>query len=140
MKVAAALNVCQAMECYAKAAKLSHARSAHNLASLLLQSSFSSTPTDDQQHEAVELLEQAAGLGLREVYSMTPPLLLAFMLLMGHLDGKNNCSSNIQKFFWRRLLSEILVNSAINGYLLVIVTRFLYKFTDFCNSKTILEA
>jgi len=55
------------MECYAKAAELNHARSAHNLAILHLRSSTSFT-SDDQQQEAIRLLEQAASLGLKEVY------------------------------------------------------------------------
>ena len=55
------------MECYAKAAKLGHARSAYNLAVLYLQSASNST-SDDQQCETVILLEQAASLGLKEVF------------------------------------------------------------------------
>ena len=63
------------MECYAKAAKIGHARSAYNLAVLYLQSASNST-SDDQQHEAVILLEQAAGLGLKEVFLVISPALL----------------------------------------------------------------
>jgi len=54
------------MECYSKAAKLSHARSAYNLSVLHLQSA-SNSATDDQLREATRLLEQAAELGLKEV-------------------------------------------------------------------------
>jgi len=53
----------QAMQCYRKAAELSHAKSAHNLAVLHLRS-----PGADNQREAVRLLEQAADLGLKEVF------------------------------------------------------------------------
>jgi len=54
------------MDCYSKAAKLNHARSAYNLAVLHLQSAYNST-SDDQLQEATRLLEQAASLGLKEV-------------------------------------------------------------------------
>jgi len=61
------LTVCQAMECYSQAAILNHARSAYNLAILHLQSASNSS-TDEQLQEATRLLEQAAGLGLKEVF------------------------------------------------------------------------
>lgn len=57
--------VCQAMECYAKAARLNHVKSAYNLAVVYLQSSV-----DAHHQEAVKLLEQAASLGLKEVFLM----------------------------------------------------------------------
>jgi len=66
------------MECYAKAAKLGHARSAYNLAVLYLQSASNST--NDNQHEAVILLEQAASLGLREVFLIISPASLLLSL------------------------------------------------------------
>ena len=61
------LNIQQAMACYARAAELNHARSAHNLAILYLQS-LANSSNDDRQKEAVRLLEQAASLGLKEVF------------------------------------------------------------------------
>jgi len=55
--------VYQAVECYTKAAELNHAKSAHNLAILHLQ-----LPGSEHQQEAIRLLEQAADLGLKEVF------------------------------------------------------------------------
>jgi len=51
------------VECYAKAADLNHAKSAHNLAILHLRSAGA-----DHQQETFRLLEQAASLGLKEVF------------------------------------------------------------------------
>ena len=62
------LVVYQAMDYYTKAAELNHARSAYNLAVLYLQSASRST-IEDRPEESVRLLEQAASLGLKEVYS-----------------------------------------------------------------------
>lgn len=57
----------QAMQCYVKAAKLGHARSAYNLAILHLHSEYNSA-VDGQRHKAIGLLQQAARLGLKEVF------------------------------------------------------------------------
>jgi len=51
------------MEFYAKAAELNHARSAYNLAILHLRLDGA-----DHQQEVFRLLEQAASLGLKEVF------------------------------------------------------------------------
>lgn len=56
-------DLVKAMECYAKAAQLNHARSAHNLAILHLR-----TDGADHQQEGLRLLEQAASLGLKEAH------------------------------------------------------------------------
>ena len=53
----------QAVECYAKAAELSHAKSAYNLAVLHMRS-----PGTDHLREGIRFLEQAASLGLKEVF------------------------------------------------------------------------
>jgi len=71
------------MECYSKAAKQSHARSAYNLAVLLLKSESGSVPSD-QLREVTRLLELAASLGLREVCVVLciSTYLLTYLLFM----------------------------------------------------------
>ena len=73
------------MECYAKAAELNHAKSAHNLAVLHLRSTGGG-----HQQEAFKLLEQAASLGLKEVFLR---LLLLLRPFTSHLPGELGSAS-----------------------------------------------